>query len=117
MRAYRFNGKYCWLILVAAVQAAAQHTDVRDASQERLKQLEDRVAQLEKIIARLAPDEAAIPTARAELPMPSPAGENPTPPVSKLRPGYQPPPELIPEVGKIGAEVGLLSGGSSNPFQ
>ena len=26
------------------------------------------------------------------------------------------PPELIPEIGKVGAEVGLLVGGSSNPF-
>jgi hypothetical protein len=26
------------------------------------------------------------------------------------------PPELIPEIGKVGAEVGLLGGGSSNPF-
>ena len=29
---------------------------------------------------------------------------------------HEMPPELIPEIGKVGAEVGLLVGGSSNPF-
>jgi hypothetical protein len=101
------------LLLVASLSPAAgqdQDTHIHDACQERLKELEARVAQLEKLIARLTPAEAA-------LSLPAPAAENRQPPGPKIRAGYQPPPELVPEVGKIGAEVGLIVGGSSNPFQ
>src|SRR5262249_24293613 len=51
------------------------------------------------------------------LPMPSQAADNPKPPARDMRQGYQPTPELVPEVGKIGAEVGLLNAGSTSPFK
>lgn len=107
MRGLRLLGtsRGTWLlaVMVALPPLAAQdHT--HDACEERLKQLESRVAQLEKIIARMGPEPAL-------------SVENPPPPVSKSTKGYEPPPELVPEVGKIGAEVGLLIGSSGNPFQ
>ena len=115
MKASKSCQSYCMCFLLFAVSlcpASGQDTDshIHDACQERLKELEARVAQLEKVIARLTP-------ADTELAAPAPAAPAPQTPAIKMRAGYQPPPELVPEVGKIGAEVGVLVGGSTNPFQ
>jgi hypothetical protein len=90
--------------LLVVVPLACQDRQQHDDYRERIQKLEDRIAQLERVISRLAPAEPALPT-------PAPEAIPPT------RQGFQPPPELIPEVGKIGAEVGLLIGSSGNPFQ
>jgi hypothetical protein len=113
-----FRGKCALLLLLGLSHGAAslgQEANIHDACQERLKHLEDRVAQLEQLVSRLAPAESSALAAEAEraVAQAAPAG-NPAP---HVRMGFQPPPELIPEVGKIGAEVGLLVGASRNPFQ
>jgi hypothetical protein len=110
MKASEFHGKCCLLLsigLFCAQASPGQESNVHDTCQERLKQLEDRVAQLERVIARLTSSENT-PPAEAERTAAA------APPV---RQKFQAPPELIPEVGKIGAEVGLLVGGASSPFQ
>jgi hypothetical protein len=107
MKASEFRGKCCLLLSIGLICAPAIPGQVRDTTQERIKQLEDRVAQLERVIARLTSAENPVP-AETERPVTAP------PPV---RQSYQPPPELIPEVGKIGAEVGLLLGSASSPYQ
>jgi len=90
--------------LLTVFPLSGQERQPHDDCQERIQKLEHRIAQLERVISRLAPAEPATP---------APTLDAPPPP----RQGFQPPPELIPEVGKIGAEVGLLLGGSGNPFQ
>jgi hypothetical protein len=115
----RFPGKNSLLLLLVLSHGAVslgQETHIHDACQERLKQLEDRVAQLERLVSRLASAENSALAAKTERTV-SPAASATEKPAPPMRGGFQPPPELIPEVGKIGAEVGLLVGASRNPFQ
>jgi len=97
------------------VAGSGQDIHAHDACEERLKQLEAKVARLEGVIARLSPVENS-PNAEADGVGAVADLEN-----SKTGPalshGFQTPPELIPEIGKIGAEIGLLISRSSNPFQ
>ncbi len=92
--------------LIGEFSAAAQ-TPAQAGNEERIKILEDRVAQLENTI-RLLLEQKAPASQPAPLPVTyiSPVG-------SQRR---EMPPELLPEIGKIGAEVGLLIGGSTSPF-
>ena len=110
MKAFEFRGKCCLLLsigLSCAAPGLGQDSQIHDTCQEQIKRLEDRVAQLERVIARLTSPENSAPAEAA----PATAAAPPA------RQSFQPPPELIPEVGKIGAEVGLLLGGSFNPFE
>jgi hypothetical protein len=110
------RGPFLLLIgLFCTAASPGQDSQIHDACQERLKQLEERVTQLEQVIARLTPASSGL-TGEAER-MVSPTAPEPRSTAPAARQGFQPPPELIPEVGKIGAEVGLLAGGSWNPFQ
>lgn len=92
------------LALIAAVMPLAAMA--QDAQEERIRRLEERVAQLESMLRQVMTD-------RAPVPIPTPP---PPVPVMPVRREYTPP-ELVPDVGKIGAEVGLLLSGSSNPFR
>lgn len=97
------------------------------AESEKIHQLEDRVTQLEQTVAELKalvlagnPQQSAAPPAPPPVtqsesapPQPQPSTRNV---VSEKRP-FEMPPELIPEIGKIGAEVGLFLSGSSSPFK
>jgi hypothetical protein len=95
--------------------AGGEDLHAHDACQEQLRRLEARVAQLERMIARSAPETPPEPAQEGIFaPAQSLVAGKPAPPV---RAGFEPPPELIPEVGKIGAEVGLLVGSSMNPFR
>lgn len=76
----------------------------RQQYEARIAALESRVERLEKLVAKLS--ETAAP---ADPPAPPPAA-------MVARPKFETPPELLPEIGKIGAEVGLLLGGSVNPY-
>src|SRR5438876_2948268 len=110
-RTWSFSAVLALALLVALFDATAmtaQEDHTHDACQDQLKKLEERVAQLERLIARVAPAEAD--TLSAAVPQTGRAAPS-------RSQGFQPPPELVPEVGKIGAEVGLLIGSSMNPFQ
>lgn len=110
-----------WLILasvIASVPAQARSGHGQTEGQaEKIQQLEDRVAQLEQTVAQLkamvqASNTSPTPAAPPVAPAPSP-GIAQTPP----KPHYEMPSELVPEIGKIGAEVGLFLSASSSPFK
>ena len=49
-------------------------------------------------------------------PVPSPTPD-PAPAPAPVEPAYRAPRELLPDIGHIGAEVGLFLGGSTNPYK
>ena len=90
--------------------AQAEDAETQDLRQ-RVASLERRIEGLERLLQRV-PEGSSVASVE---PAPSPqdaAGGRPT----TVRTPFATPPELIPEVGKIGAEVGLLVAGSANPF-
>src|SRR5258708_7482140 len=90
-----------FLLLAPATQAAEDQT-------ERIRALEERVAYLETALRELTGKQLPQPVAE---PQPKPSA-----PTTSIKPRFEMPPELVPEIGKIGAEVGLLISGSSSPF-
>jgi hypothetical protein len=115
-----------FLLLISAIARPAPVQQTPES--EKIHQLEDRVAQLEQTVAELkalvlaANPQQAAPPARAAPPVTQPERAPARPQqatrnvVSEKRP-FEMPPELIPEIGKIGAEVGLFLSGSSSPFK
>ncbi len=111
----------------------------QEAYEQKIRALEERVTRLEAVVAKLANRElapvtyvaASAPSApilanqrfhepeqvasSVSTPVPAPASNPQVQPDQK--PKFEMPPELVPEVGKIGAEVGLLLSGSLNPFK
>lgn len=90
------------------VEAWAQTTPQdlsREQLQEKVQRLEERVAFLEGAVNKLL-------GTRAEAPAPAAAA-----PLRAEKKRFEMPPELVPEIGKIGAQVGLLMSGSSSPFR
>jgi len=79
--------------------------DEQEDYKQEVKRLQERVELLEAKMALLlaTPTPPAMRTQTVELP-----------PVSQR--GEVTPPELVPEIGKIGAEVGVVLSGSANPF-
>ena len=91
---------------------------------EKIRQLEQRVAQLEQSVSELKAlmgagtnSPGALDTATATAnPAAQPAPSQPL--VSQpAKRHFEMPAELIPDVGKIGAEVGMFVSGSSSPFK
>lgn len=78
--------------------------------EKRIAMLEQRVAALEKVIERLAPEAEAV-TRTEQSPL-RPRDYTPPPPGR-----FETPPELVPDVGKVGIQVGILSSIAANPFQ
>ncbi len=79
-------------------------------------------AQLLKLEERLRIVEAAlkIDGAKTDFPAAAPSNSAFAPPSQSAQPhrqSFEMPPELVPEIGKIGSQVGLLLAGSANPFQ
>lgn len=111
----------------------------QEAYEQKIRALEERVTRLEAVVAKLADRESAPATYFAahvsSAPVSSassvpehdrPASTVPSPappalPETRAQPGqktkFEMPPELVPEIGKIGAEVGLTLSGSLNPFK
>ena len=106
------------------------------AYEQKIIDLEARVARLEAAVAKLADREphpstyvaakvpsglATDPPSREPEPTASPGLTPATVTEAQVQTGQKPrfemPPELVPEVGKIGAEVGLLLSASFNPFK
>ena len=120
-----------------AGQAKAQEIQQDDArrrteeanAQQRIAQLEERVALLERMVDRLLEERAEkreipltterpVETAKSVPPQPTQIPEATAEKYAIPRSAESPmPPELVPDIGKIGAEVGLLISGSSSPFQ
>jgi hypothetical protein len=98
--------------------ASAQATTQSGDEQEKIRQLEERISQLEQVVAQLKTEMAANRPAPV-IAAPAPPEPAPPAPVSNVaaKPHFEMPPELIPEVGKIGAEVGIMLSGSSSPFK
>ncbi|MBC8165215.1 MAG: hypothetical protein H7Y20_04990 [Bryobacteraceae bacterium] len=76
----------------------------------QIRELQERVRLLEQALNLLTSSQAARPREQS-VAVDSPDQVPPSSPSS-----FTMPPELIPDVGKIGAQVGLLLSGSSNPF-
>jgi hypothetical protein len=108
----------------------------QQAYEQKVRELEERVARLEAVVSKLAGRESAPVTYISTRATSAPALENlpvaespsaaevggasapaapqaQSPQVAK----FEMPPELVPEVGKIGAEVGIVLSGSLNPFK
>lgn len=79
---------------------------------EQIRRLEQRVAMLEQSLQELLEERRQ----RQASPAP-PAPPPPQGPSLNVPNRFEMPPELVPEIGKIGAQVGLLLAGSSNPFR
>jgi hypothetical protein len=99
----------CFLLAVPSISQAQD--DPRDI---RIRQLEDRLALVEAKLQTLLATRPDV--------MPLSTDERAPAPATTQRAGAafvaeRMPPELLPEVGKIGAEVGMLFNGSANPFQ
>jgi opacity protein-like surface antigen len=84
-----------------------------DDQSERIRALEERVAFLESALRELTGK--TLPAAQA-IPEAAPVAA-PAPPTAAVKPRFEMPPELVPEIGKIGAQVGLLISGSGSPFR
>jgi hypothetical protein len=91
-----------FLLVSQATRAAEDQT-------ERIRALEERVAYLETALRELTGRQLSQPVAE---PQAAPAAPLPSTPAR-----FEMPPELVPEIGKIGAEVGLLISGSASPFR
>jgi hypothetical protein len=104
------------LVLALVVPAVSQTTPagLEDAHTEKIRQLEARLAAVEATLQTLLADRT--PPAAASLASTAPAlSANQAPSVRLVRKETMPP-ELLPEIGKVGAEVGILLNGSVNPY-
>lgn len=115
----RFSRQACALIAatlglpgVALPGQASADQAAHEAYEGRIRSLEQRVAALERLLAVRFPEEAL---AAGGPGAPASSAAVPAVPVKRLR--YEPPPELVPEIGKIGAQIGLTLAGSANPFK
>jgi hypothetical protein len=97
------------LLSCLAVPAPAQ-----DADKTRISQLEERLALLEDTVKALLDERNAI--AVAPRPPQAPIEQPHTSSIIPVRTQVTPP-ELLPEIGKVGAEVGILLSGSDNPYR
>ena len=93
----------------------AQTTDSQ--SERRIRDLENRLAVVESQLEQLLRERnSAAPAVAAAEPQPETVEPITPAAPAPARQHFEMPPELIPEVGKIGAEVGLLASASANPF-
>jgi hypothetical protein len=108
------------VLVLAAGPNLAPAADSHKDCDKKIARLEERVAQLERMLGQLAAQREPLAPALPE-PDRAPAAERDdrlakslakTPPAK-----YETPPELVPDVGKIGAQVGLLLSGSGSPFK
>ncbi|MDQ6676362.1 MAG: hypothetical protein M3Z09_03600 [Acidobacteriota bacterium] len=94
------------LLLLGLSQAQA---DEHDECKQEIKRLQERLDLLEAKLEVLTQNPTPAQTPAEHV-------QNVAASLSPLARGEVTPPELIPEIGKIGAEVGLVLSGSANPF-
>jgi hypothetical protein len=112
-------------------QLRAQQIEI-ELLKDRVKGLEDMVGSLKSgkrdQNAGAAPEAPATATyktakyrtaeyAAVEAPLPAQPSAAPAPPTPVNHSPYEPPRELLPDIGQVGAEFGLLTGGSTSPFK
>jgi hypothetical protein len=97
----------CVLLLFASYipSLSAQSGDEAEELRRRVSDLEKKVELLERTLTALLPRQTDEAPAPQQITHPS-----------RKQPPFAMPPELVPEIGKIGAEVGVLASGSGNPF-
>jgi uncharacterized small protein (DUF1192 family) len=127
-RRRRMAGLFVTLLLLSVRLEARNGPKQQDAESQRIHELEDRVAQLEQTVAELKammeagnPGRASVPAAAnaagPQQQSPQPAGQASGTAFAQQKPHFEMPPELVPEIGKIGAEVGVFLSGSSGPYK
>lgn len=104
--------------LLARIDAQQRQIDELKALvgklQSRIQSISEPIASTHPMLPAATPTVAYGPDP-APSPAPSPApAPAPAPPVE---PAYRAPRELLPDIGHIGAEVGFLMGGATNPFK
>lgn len=121
-------------IQLAANRAAAPGTSVAlsptlSALEERLEAQQQQIDELRALVSKLearlqdapAPTlsaRAAPPSNSAPVPTPVPTPAPPAPaPATAVTAAYRAPRELLPDIGHIGAEVGMFLGGATNPYK
>lgn len=141
-RALRGFTRLVYFVFGALILSPAQGLSQAAGNAEKIQELEARIARLERTVelltetklgcssqqgistaiashsavieARLKPDPRPADEVDDDSAEHSAAGQSSEPAHSARR---ELPPELLPEIGKVGAEVGLLGGGSANPFE
>jgi hypothetical protein len=101
-----------WLLLTTLGRSQSTQSDL---AVQRIAQLEHKVAVLERALEELMRerDNRASPAAEPASQMLETQPRSTA--IESAR--WIQPPELLPEIGKTGAEVGMLFSGSSNPFR
>ncbi len=109
--------------MVSGVCVPAARAQSQSSAQEyerRIQTLEDRLRTVEAQLAVLMSERApvAVEPARTEAPIATaPASSPATSAAIPEHRGFEMPPELVPEIGKIGAEVGVLASDAASPFK
>ena len=88
----------------------------RDEYRQEIQQLKERLQLVEDTLQTLLRERTG-PTAPVAPASAVNAGVNPGPAYVNVAKKDVTPPELIPEIGKIGAEVGIQLNGASNPYK
>ncbi len=102
------------LLTLSAAAIAASEPDSHAECRAQMLKLEERLRGVETALRVV---ETALKTsASVEAPLASEPA-SPVPASPPRRQSFEMPPELVPEIGKIGSQVGLLLAGSANPFQ
>jgi opacity protein-like surface antigen len=90
-----------------------------DAQQQEINKLSALVEKLQAMMEPVASARPILPNARIGF-LPDPAGSpspSPSPAPPPASSGYTAPRELLPDIGHIGAELGLFEGVASNPYK
>ncbi|MBI4471391.1 MAG: hypothetical protein HY646_01910, partial [Acidobacteria bacterium] len=121
MNSSKFKTLFMSLILV--VTFATQRSYAQDSTRE-IQQLRERIRLLEHMVQQLNSAQTIHPSVQyepavlrmaAESTETLPAAPADPTPVPRIRSTYVR--ELLPDIGKIGAEIGIIGGGGFNPFQ
>ncbi len=113
-------GRIIVALLCAAVWARGQEAVGQEEYARKVQSLEQRVAQLEAMVRELMAERTGGSAAvAAATPAPAAAAAVSAAPASPVPEGarsFEMPPELLPSIGKIGAEAGLIFSGALNPY-
>jgi opacity protein-like surface antigen len=103
------------LIVLFTTHGTAQDLlrDEREEYRQEIKQLKERLQLVEDTLQTLLRERAVAAPLTSVVPARTPV----TLPVVLNAAKDSMPPELVPEIGKIGAEVGITLNGSSNPYR